>query len=201
MGTVDSTAAIAGGNAHRPHNVISSTSPMHRKTLFLSSLALSALLTGCVGTGPNTQQGAVSGAALGAIAGAIIGNNSGNHDAGAGALIGALAGGIAGGTMGNAVDNQNGTLYGYPEGPRRGYYRTRAVEEAPPAPPAPLVDNVTPSLAPNALWVPGYWDFNGNGYTWTAGHWEIPPPASTTYVAAHWENRPEGNVFVRAYWR
>ena len=161
---------------------------MNRKTLFVSSLALSALLTGCVGTGPNTQQGAVSGAALGAIAGAIIGNNSGNHDAGAGALIGALAGGIAGGTMGNAVDNENGTLYGYPEGPRRGYYRTSVVEQASPP-------------APNALWIPGYWDYNGNGYTWTAGHWEIPPPASTTYVAAHWENRGEANVFVRAHWR
>ena len=173
---------------------------MHRKSLLISSLTLCALLTGCVGTGPNTQQGAVNGAALGAIAGAIIGNNSGSHNGGAGALIGALAGGIAGGTMGNAEDNRNGTLYTYQQPYRRGYYRTTEIQQVPPAP-APLADNVTPPPASNALWVPGYWDYTGNGYTWTAGHWEIPPPASTTYIAAHWENRGDANVFVRGYWR
>jgi hypothetical protein len=175
---------------------------MHRKNLLIPSLALSALLTGCVGTGPNTQQGAVNGAALGAIAGAIIGNNSGGHNGAAGALIGAVAGTIAGGTLGNAKDNENGTLYTYPQPQRRGYYyRNAAVSQPPPAPPAPMADVVTPAPAANALWIPGYWDFNGTGYSWTAGHWEIPPPASTTYIAAHWETRGDANVFVRAYWR
>jgi hypothetical protein len=176
---------------------------MNRKTLLVSSLAVSALLTGCVGTGPNTQQGAVGGAALGALAGAIIGNNSGNHDAGAGALIGALAGGLAGGTLGNAKDNQEGTVYGAPQPapqPVR-YYRTTVVTQAPPQAPAPLNDVMPPSPGANALWIPGYWDFNGTSYTWTAGHWEIPPPMSTTYVAAHWEVRDNANVFVRGYWR
>jgi hypothetical protein len=174
---------------------------MYRKSLFVSSLAVSALLTGCVGTGPNTQQGAVGGAALGALAGAIIGNNSGSHNGGAGALIGAAAGALAGGTLGNAKDNQEGTVYGAPPPQPRGYYRTTMVQQSPPAPPAPLADTVTPSPAPNALWVPGYWDFNGTTYTWTAGHWEIPPPMSTTYVAAHWETRAGANVFVRGYWQ
>ena len=174
---------------------------MNRKNLLLPSLALSALLTGCVGTGPNTQQGAVNGAALGAIAGAIIGNNSGGHNGGAGALIGGVAGAIAGGTLGNARDNENGTLYTYQQPPRRGYYRTQYVQAAPPPAPAPLSEVVPPAPAANALWVPGYWDFNGNAYTWTAGHWEIPPPMSTTYIAAHWETRGQANVFVRGYWR
>jgi hypothetical protein len=174
---------------------------MNRNTLLISSLALSALLTGCVGTGPNTQQGAVNGAALGAIAGAIIGNNSGSHNGGAGALIGALAGGIAGGTMGNAKDNQDGTLYTYQQPPRRGYYRTQVVAAVPPAPPAPLSEAVPPAPASNALWVPGYWDFNGSGYTWTGGRWEIPPPMSTSYIAAHWETQGNASVFVRGYWR
>ncbi|MDB6168113.1 MAG: hypothetical protein JWM88_977, partial [Verrucomicrobia bacterium] len=41
---------------------------MHVKTLFLPALLTTALLSGCVGTGPNTQQGAVAGGALGALA-------------------------------------------------------------------------------------------------------------------------------------
>jgi hypothetical protein len=75
------------------------------------------------------------------------------------------------------------------------------VRSSPPPAPAPLTDVVTPCPAPNALWVPGYWDYNGSGYTWTAGHWEIPPPATTTYVASHWETRNGANVFVRGYWQ
>ncbi|MEO6874329.1 MAG: YMGG-like glycine zipper-containing protein [Opitutaceae bacterium] len=177
---------------------------MYRKTILLPSLALSALLTGCVGTGPNTQNGAVGGAALGALAGAIIGNNSGGHNGAGGALIGALAGGLAGGTIGNARDNQDGTAYGAQPQQQVAYQTTTVVQPepvAPPAAPAPLTDIVTPSPAANALWVPGYWDFNGTSYTWTAGHWEIPPPNAATYIAAHWETRAGANVFVRGYWR
>ena len=77
----------------------------------LPSLALASLLAGCVGTGPNTQQGVIGGAALGALTGAIIGNNSGSHNGASGAAIGALAGGIAGGTLGISLDHQRGTLY------------------------------------------------------------------------------------------
>jgi len=175
---------------------------MHHKSWLISSVALSALLAGCVGTGPNTQQGAVNGAALGAIAGAIIGNNSGGHNGAAGALIGAVAGTIAGGTMGNSIDQQNGTLYPYPQPQRRGYYyRTAVAQPARPVAPEPLTEVVPPAPASNAVWVPGYWDFNGTGYVWTSGRWEIPPPMSTSYIAAHWETRDDANVFVRGYWR
>src|ERR1035438_10303896 len=76
------------------------------------TIALAAILcTGCVGTGPNTQNGAVTGGALGALAGAIIGNNSGGRNALGGAAIGAVAGAIAGGAIGNSVDHQQGTIY------------------------------------------------------------------------------------------
>ena len=73
----------------------------------LTALALSGLLAGCAGTGPNTQQGVVGGAALGALAGAIIGNNSGGHNAGAGALIGAAAGTCLGLTLPRLVHRWN----------------------------------------------------------------------------------------------
>src|SRR5580658_10607738 len=80
----------------------------------VTALALCAALSGCVGTGPNTQQGAVAGGATGALAGAIIGNNSGGRNGPAGALIGAIVGAIAGGTIGNSIDQERGTLYGQP---------------------------------------------------------------------------------------
>src|ERR1035441_10039127 len=77
-------------------------------------LALCFVLTGCVGTGPNTQQGAAGGAALGAATGAIIGNNSGALQGPAAAFIGPIAGAFFGGTIGTSVDHQNGTIYGEP---------------------------------------------------------------------------------------
>jgi len=62
-----------------------------------SLLCVTTFLTGCVGVGPNTQQGAVGGAAVGALAGAIIGNNSGHRNAASGAVIGGIAGAALGG--------------------------------------------------------------------------------------------------------
>ncbi len=169
---------------------------MKTPTLLISTLGLSALLTGCVGVGPNTQQGAVNGGALGALAGAIIGHNSRGGDTLGGAILGGTVGAIAGGTLGNSVDNQRGTLYDYPE-PRR-TYRTVAVPAEPPPP--PNADVVTPQPASNALWIPGYWSFDGARYSWIPGHWEIPPPDASSYVAAHWENRARGYVYVPGYW-
>src|SRR5436305_6705503 len=87
---------------------------MKPNTTIALSLALAALCSGCVGTGPSTQQGAVTGAALGAIAGGIIGNNSRHGDTLGGAAIGAIAGGVAGATIGNQADHQNGTIYQQP---------------------------------------------------------------------------------------
>jgi hypothetical protein len=172
-----------------------------RKHVFLAStLACAALLTGCVGTGPNTQQGAVTGGALGAIAGAIIGHNSRGDNTLGGALIGATAGALAGGALGNSVDHENGTVYdeSVPQTHRRAY---RVVETVPPTPPPPATDTVTASPAPNAVWIPGYWSFNGNNYAWVPGHWELPPPNSHSYIAAHWENQGSGYFFVPSYWR
>lgn len=161
-------------------------------------LAIPMVFAGCVGTGPNTQQGAVTGGALGALAGAVIGNNSGGRGL-EGALIGGAAGAIAGGTIGNSVDNERGTVYGAPRETVPTYSAAAVVPPAPP--PAPARDIVTPAPAPSAIWIPGYWNFNGAGYVWIAGHWEIPPTGATNYIAAHWENRGNALAYVPAYWR
>jgi hypothetical protein len=161
------------------------------------ALAVSALGSGCVGTGPNTQQGAVSGATVGAIAGAIIGNNSG-HRTLEGAAIGAAAGAMAGGTLGNAADHQQGTLYTSPEAATTNYYAT----QPPPPPPqrVEVVNAVRP--APAAVWINGYWLFDGRGYLWVASHWEVPPPRCHVYVTPRWVRHHHGRyVYIRGYWQ
>jgi len=169
---------------------------MNKTTLLVPVVALGVLLSGCVGTGPNTQQGAVNGGALGAIAGAIIGHNSRGGDALGGAILGGTIGAIAGGTLGNSVDQQRGTIYGYPED--RGYRRVR-VEQAPP-PPA-YQETIPAPPAPNAVWIPGYWSYDGRGYAWVRGNWEVPPPLAHTYVAAHWERHGDRDVYIPGSWR
>ena len=168
-----------------------------------SAAALALSLTGCVGTGPNTEQGAVTGGALGAIAGAVIGHNSRGGDAVGGAILGAAAGAVAGGTIGNSVDHQQGTIYQgtQPEPVYRGRRVSRVESYGPPAPPPPQTENVPPSPAPNAVWIPGYWNYDGRGYAWAGGHWEIPPPMARAYMAAHWENRGNQYVYVPGYWQ
>ena len=167
-----------------------------KHSLLISTVALAAL-SGCVGTGPNTQQGALTGASLGAIAGAIIGHNTGNHSAGNGALVGALAGGVIGGTMGNQIDHERGTIYTSEE------QATTTYVTADPPPPPFLPTEVIPIRPdPAAVWVGGYWVFNTNRrYEWMPGRWEIPPPNCRVFVAPHWARRGEGFVYVRGYWR
>lgn len=173
-------------------------------SLRLTAAALgvgSLLLAGCVGTGPNTQQGAVMGGALGALTGAIISNNSGSGNAASGALIGAAVGALAGGTMGNAADHERGTLYGsYDQAYAQ---RVEIAEAPPPVPPAPAYVNevVVAAPHPDAIWVPGHWRYRGRyGYAWVPGHWEVPPPYARSYVAGHWERRGHRHVWIESYW-
>jgi len=169
---------------------------VNSKITLLLAATLSALCSGCVGTGPNTQQGAVGGAAVGALAGGIIGNNSRSHDAFGGAVIGAIAGAIAGGAIGNSLDHQRGTIY------RSEVDATTDVTvNEPPPMPAPPVEVVTVQPEPAAVWVGGYWIYTSRGYECVRGHWEVPPPRCRAFVAPHWGRRRGNYVYIRGYWR
>jgi hypothetical protein len=158
---------------------------------------LAALLSGCVGSGPNTQRGAVGGAAVGALGGAIIGNNSGGHNGASGALIGGLLGALAGGTIGNSVDHQNGTVYRSEAEATTTY----VVQQPPPPPPPPQVIVVRePPPAPDVIYVEGYQAYNGREYVWVPGRYERPPPRARQYVPPHWERRQRDSVYVEGYW-
>jgi hypothetical protein len=160
-----------------------------------------------VGSGPNTEQGAVTGGLLGAVAGGIIGHNSGRGDAVGGAIIGAATGAVAGGVIGNGVDQERGTLYGSPDrrdavygNPDNRGYRVAQSQAALTPPRAPM-EAIPPSPAPNALWIPGFWIYDGRSYTWISGRWEIPPPLARAYVPAHSEVRNGQTVYVPGYWQ
>src|SRR5205823_4655985 len=143
---------------------------MRKSILILSALSIPALFTGCVGTGPNTERGAISGGTLGAIAGGIIGNNSRGGDTFGGGVLGATAGALAGGLIGNSVDQERGTFYDQPYPAARGYRRAVAVPQSlPPPPPAPA-ESIGPAPSADAVWVPGYWLYDGRGYRWNTGH-------------------------------
>jgi hypothetical protein len=167
---------------------------MNSKLILSLSLA-AALCAGCEGNGPNTQNGAVAGGLLGALAGGIIGHNSGGGAAG-GAVVGGLLGAVAGGTIGNSVDHQNGTLY------HSEYEATSnvAVVQVPPPPPPPA-EYVTTQPTPSAVWVAGYYGYDGYRYVWVAGHWEIPPQGYGVFVRPHWIYRGGQYFYVRGYWR
>jgi hypothetical protein len=167
---------------------------MKTKSLAAVTAAI-VLLAGCEGTGPNTQNGAVAGGALGAVAGGIIGHNSGGGGLG-GAVVGGIIGAIAGGTIGNQVDHQNGTIY------HSEYEATTtiAVPQEPPYP-APPADVVTPQPTPSAVWIAGYYNFDGYRYTWVGGHWEIPPDGYVVFHRPHWIYRGGSYIYVRGYWR
>jgi hypothetical protein len=169
-----------------------------KPTITLTLSLLAALLgAGCVGSGPNTQQGAVGGAVAGALLGGIIGNNRGSGHAASGAAIGAAAGGLAGAAVGNSLDHERGTLYNRPD-PSPEY----VVQQPPPMPP-PRREIVAVRPAREAIWVEGYYAYTGHGnrYEWVPGHWEIPPPHRHTYVRPGWQHRGHGYVYVRGYWR
>ncbi|MFI5356430.1 MAG: hypothetical protein ACHQ4G_03755 [Opitutales bacterium] len=174
---------------------------MKNKYLVIPAVALATLFTGCVGVGPNTQQGAVAGGALGALAGAVLGNNSRGGSALGGAILGGELGALAGGTIGNSIDHQQGTLYGH----EAAYAASRPVAYAPPPPPAspPAEANATPPPPPTAtaVWVSGYWAFDGRNYNWLDGHWEVPPPGAHAFVAAHWESQYGQYRFIPGYWQ
>ncbi len=69
------------------------------------------------------------------------------------------------------------------------------------APPAAIVE--TRPAAPGAgyVWVPGYHQWDGARYNWTAGTWVQAPHPGARWVAHRWVRRHGGWVLVEGHWR
>lgn len=116
-------------------------------TRIIPICAIAVLLTGCVGTGPYTQRGAV----IGGVAGAVVGNNNS-----VGTLEGAALGALAGAVLGNSLDHEHGTIY-----------QDREWVEYP----TPFAEPIPPMPGPGHVWMPGYWRQRPDGWVWIYGYW------------------------------
>jgi hypothetical protein len=78
------------------------------------------------------------------------------------------------------------------------------IEEPPPiavgwAPPAMLVESPPPPPFQDAVWVGGYWVWQGN-WVWAHGHWMAPPRANYAWVHPYYEHRDGVVIFVAGHW-
>jgi hypothetical protein len=68
------------------------------------------------------------------------------------------------------------------------------------APPALQTEVVLARPSPDHVWIPGYWTWRDSRYEWMAGHWEVPPHSSSTWIAPHYEPENGGYRFYEGYW-
>ncbi len=76
---------------------------------------------------------------------------------------------------------------------------------APEPPPPPRIEpeeTKGPSPAANAVWTPGYWQWNGAAYVWIAGAYRVPPSAGQRWTPSTWRVGVGGRgaVFVPGGW-
>jgi len=98
--------------------------------------------------------------------------------------------------MGNAADHERGTIYR-----SESEATTQIVVESPPPPPPRQREVIYERPRSEAVWIEGYWRYEGRGYVWVSGYWETPPDRHRHYVPAHWERRGRHHVWVEGYWR
>ena len=67
------------------------------------------------------------------------------------------------------------------------------------APPPMLVETVAPLPFAGAVWVGGYWVWEGN-WVWAAGRWAPPPQPNYVWVHPYYENRDGAVVFITGHW-
>ncbi len=67
------------------------------------------------------------------------------------------------------------------------------------APPPMLVETVAPMPYDGAIWIGGYWVWEGN-WVWAHGRWAPPPRPGYGWCNPYYENRGGSVVFVNGFW-
>ncbi len=71
------------------------------------------------------------------------------------------------------------------------------VRKAPP----PVRVEVRPARPfPNAVWVAGYWNWNGTRFVWVSGRW-VKPRRGMVWVPGHWRHMRRGWRWVPGHWK
>ena len=66
--------------------------------------------------------------------------------------------------------------------------------------PPPLLVEVPPALPyAGAVWVGGYWVWQGN-WVWAHGHWMGPPQPDYVWVHPYYEHRGDAVIFIDGHW-
>lgn len=71
---------------------------------------------------------------------------------------------------------------------------------APAAPPPIRVEAPPPQPVRTAVWIEGFWQWNGTSWIWIPGSWQLRPSASMTWRAATWQPRGSVHVLVPGAW-
>lgn len=71
---------------------------------------------------------------------------------------------------------------------------------APAAPPAPQAE--TPPAAPvqAAVWINGFWQWDGGNWVWVPGSWQLRPSATVTWRATTWQPRGAVHILIPGGW-
>jgi len=70
---------------------------------------------------------------------------------------------------------------------------------APDAPPPLRVEAPPPAPVRSAVWLAGFWQWNGTSWVWIAGSYQLRPP-QMTWRAAEWRARGSVHVLVPGGW-
>ena len=54
--------------------------------------------------------------------------------------------------------------------------------------------------APDYVWVKGFYDWQGEGWVWTPGHWIAPPARSVRWVSPRYVRVEDGWWYEPAHW-
>ncbi len=68
-------------------------------------------------------------------------------------------------------------------------------------PPRGIVEVVSVAPSRGYVWIPGYYAWRGNAYTWIGGRWELPPRGFRRWEPARWKHTRQGWFLVEGRWR
>lgn len=71
---------------------------------------------------------------------------------------------------------------------------------APAAPPAPQAETPPPAPVQAAVWISGFWQWDGGNWVWVPGSWQLRPSASVTWRATTWQPRGTVHILIPGGW-
>jgi hypothetical protein len=71
---------------------------------------------------------------------------------------------------------------------------------APAAPPAPQAETPPPAPVQAAVWISGFWQWDGGNWVWVPGSWQLRPSATVTWRATTWQPRGAVHILIPGGW-